>query len=166
MNQPTSRVPVTLPYIDVRDSGVHGLGAFAAKTIPSGTVIGDYAGRRYGADEIRHRNWDHDLTHVFGLSDGGVIDGAEGGNATQYLNHSCSPNCEAQEIEGDEGPSVIIVALRRIARGAELSLDYGLDVGDNDPADYPCRCGVLACRKTLVRTPADQAGSLAGAHSG
>ena len=140
-----------LNIVDVRHSGVHGHGVFAARVIEAGSVVGRYTGRRYGPDEVHEHDWDHDVTHVFGLSDGSVIDGADGGNATRYINHSCAPNCVAYEIEDDAGKlHVEIEALRRIPRGAELFLDYGLDVGDNDPGDYPCRCGVRRCRGTLA----------------
>jgi uncharacterized protein len=144
-----------LNSVEVRHSLVHGHGVFATRVIPAGLVIGRYTGRRYGPSQVQEHDWDHAVTHVFGLSDGSVIDGADGGNATRYINHSCAPNCVAYEIESDNGElTVEIEALCRIPRGGELFLDYGLDVGDNSPGDYPCCCGVLHCRGTLAATPA------------
>ncbi len=140
-----------LSAVEVRHSVIHGHGVFATRAIEGGGVIGRYTGRRYTADQVREHDWDHGVTYAFGLSDGSVIDGADGGNATRYINHSCRPNCVAYEIEGDDGElRVQIEALCRVSSGAELFLDYGLDVGGNDPADYPCRCGVRRCRGTLV----------------
>jgi len=140
-----------LRSVDVRHSAIHGHGVFATQAIEPGSVIGRYAGRRHGPGQVHEHDWDHDVTHVFGLSDGSVIDGADGGNATRYINHSCAPNCVAYEIEDAAGELQIeIEALRRIPRGAELFLDYGLDVGDADPLEYPCRCGVRRCRGTLA----------------
>lgn len=140
-----------LNIVEVRHSGIHGHGVFATRFVVAGSVIGRYMGRHYRPDQVNEHDWDHDVTHVFGLSDGSVIDGADGGNATRYINHSCAPNCVAYEIEGGNGElHVEIEALCGIPRGTELFLDYGLDVGDNDPADYPCRCGVRHCRGTLV----------------
>ena len=43
----------------------------------------------------------------------GVIDGGRRGNDARWINHACSPNCEAYEEEG----RVFIHALRPIARG-------------------------------------------------
>ncbi len=138
------------PY-EVNDSTVHGRGVFAVQPISRGRHIGRYLGRLYRADEAEARDWNHALTHVFGLSDGSVIDGAEAGNAMRYLNHSCAPNCVAYEVSDEAGELRIeIEALRRIVSGAELTLDYGLDIGDNDPADYPCRCGARGCRGTIA----------------
>jgi SET domain-containing protein len=137
--------------IEVRASGLHGHGAFAAAALARGAVLGHYAGRRHPADEVHERDWDHATTHVFGLSDGSVIDGAEGGNATRFLNHSCTPNCIAFEIEDGAGQAQIqIETRRRIKAGTELTLDYGLAAESGAPADYPCRCGTPRCRGTLL----------------
>ncbi|SAL88020.1 methyl-accepting chemotaxis sensory transducer [Caballeronia arvi] len=35
------------------------------------------------------------------LDDGRVIDGAQGGNSARWVNHSCEPNCEAEQKIGD-----------------------------------------------------------------
>ena len=53
-----------------------------------------------------------------------MIDGGDEGNDARWINHSCEPNCEAQE--GKHGKRVYIVALRDLPRGTELSYDYGL----------------------------------------
>jgi SET domain-containing protein len=137
------------PSIDVRPSGIHGLGAFAARRLERAETIGEYAGRRHHPDA--EGDWNHELTYVFGLSDGSFIDGSEGGNATRHINHSCAPNCTAFEVEdADGGLRIVIEAARRIEPGEELFIDYALDVGDENPADYPCRCGARRCRGTLV----------------
>lgn len=139
------------PLIEVRSSTIHGLGAFAIRAVPRGTALGVYAGRRYAADEDGMRDWDNALTYVFALSDGSIIDGGEGGNATRHLNHSCAPNCAAYELEDDKGrPYVVIEARRRLRAGEELFIDYSLDIGDSEPAEYLCRCGARACRGTMA----------------
>jgi uncharacterized protein len=137
--------------IELRQSEVHGLGAFAAQGLQKGREIGVYTGRRYSAGEVAEREWDNGLTYVFGLSDGSMIDGSDGGNATRHLNHSCQPNCQAYEVTDDEGGlRVVIEARRRIRAGEELFIDYALDIGDDDRADYPCRCGARTCRGTMA----------------
>jgi SET domain-containing protein len=137
--------------IEVRQSSVHGLGAFATQPLQRGREIGEYLGRRYAPGEMAERDWDNRLTYVFGLSDGSIIDGAEGGNATRHLNHSCAPNCQAYEVEGEDGVlRVVIEARRRIRAGDELFIDYALDIGDDDPADFPCHCGAPKCRGTMA----------------
>lgn len=147
--------PVTpLPSVDVRASGVHGLGAFANRSIPRGQVIGSYEGRRYSPGEQAEKDWDQALTYVFGLSDGTLIDGSDGGNATRHINHCCAPNCQAYEVTSEDGElSIVVEAKRRLKKDEELSIDYQLDIGENDPADYPCRCGAANCRGTLAAKP-------------
>jgi len=147
--------PVTpLPSVEVRESGVHGLGAFAIRSIPRGQAIGNYEGRRYSPGEQAEREWNHDLTYVFGLSDGSLIDGSDGGNATRHINHSCAPNCQAFEVTSEDGElSIAIEAKRRLKKDEELSIDYQLEIGEHEPAEYPCRCGAAACRGTLAASP-------------
>jgi len=61
-----------------------------------------------------------------------------------FINHSCDPNCEADEIKG----RVWIIAARDIAAGEELTYDYNLYDGDlDDPA--PCFCGAPKCRGSM-----------------
>ena len=140
-----------LAAVHVRNSRVHGRGVFAREPLASGVVVGVYAGQRYGADELEHHVWDDGLTYLFGLSDGSVIDGAIGGNATRFLNHACDPNCEAVEFyDGDDRLCVRIETLCAIAVGEELTLDYALQIEDRDPSDHPCHCGAARCRGTLA----------------
>lgn len=141
-----------LDHVEVRNSGIHGLGVFAVRDIPAGTLLGVYAGRRYAPDEIDAMSWDDRLTYLFGLSDGSVIDGAQGGNATRHLNHACQPNCEAVEFDDDDGGlAVRIETTQPIRAGDELFLDYALTIdASDDPARYPCLCGAAVCRGTLV----------------
>ena len=133
----------------VRRSTVHGQGLFAIRVITRGTVVGVYSGRRYPSGVAG--DWDHGLTYLFRLSDGTIIDGSQGGNATRHINHSCEPNCTAFEVEQPGGQLQIIVeATRRIARGEELSLDYSLDVDAAEQAAFPCACGTSTCRGTMA----------------
>jgi SET domain-containing protein len=136
--------------VEVRESAVHGKGLFARTDIDAGVVIGRYAGLRLAEHAIRDREWDHALTYVFGLSDGTVIDGAHGGNATRHFNHSCEPNCEAVEYWTARGEmNIRFEALRAIACGEELTIDYALQ-SEDPPAHFPCACGSHACRGTLL----------------
>src|SRR5262249_58993490 len=59
-------------------------------------------------------------------------------------NHSCDPNCEADELEG----RVWISATRDIEAGEELTYDYNLYDGEEDD-ESPCACGAKNCRGTL-----------------
>ena len=139
-----------LKHVEVRQSEVHGKGVFASRDLRAGQEIGHYAGRRFAPDET-HESWDDSLTYLFGLSDGSVIDGAQGGNATRHINHACVPNVEAVEQWGaDDVLMLVIRTLRRVRAGEELFLDYALVIDGDDPSDYRCACGTERCRGTMA----------------
>ncbi|KAB7536370.1 SET domain-containing protein-lysine N-methyltransferase [Verminephrobacter sp. Larva24] len=89
-------------------------------------------------------------TFYFHVDDEHVIDAKFGGNSSRWINHSCLPNCYADEREG----RIFITALRNIKAGEELSYDYGLTVEERYTprlkAEYPCWCGSPNCRGTLL----------------
>ena len=71
-----------------------------------------------------------------------AIDGAVGGNGTQFVNHSCAPNCFVKIVKGH----ILFYALRDLAAGEELLLDYEYSWhGD----DYGCSCGAENCRGSM-----------------
>jgi SET domain-containing protein len=139
------------PGLEVRHSAIHGQGVFATQRFAAGEAIARYEGRRVSREESLAGLWDHRLTYLFALSDGTMIDGAEGGNATRHINHACTPNCVAYEIEDESGQlQVEIEALVDLAVGDELFLDYQLNVATGEASDYACRCASPACRGTML----------------
>lgn len=148
----SKRSPSSLSTVEVRRSSVHGHGVFAARDLPLGSFVGMYAGQRYTAQDASTMDWDDQLTYLFGLSDGSLIDGRKGGNETRHLNHACEPNCEAIEYyDEDDQLMVRIETTRPLAAGDELFLDYALEVDESDdPSNYPCHCGLARCRGTLI----------------
>jgi SET domain-containing protein len=143
-------VTQSLDGVEVRRSDVHGRGVFATRKLRAGKEIGRYTGKRYAPGEV-HDEWDDGLTYLFGLSDGSMIDGAQGGNATRHLNHACEPNVEAiEQYDAADELVVVISATRKIDAGEELFLDYSLDIDGDDPSAYPCQCGSAQCRGTLA----------------
>ena len=139
--------------IAVRHSPVHGRGVFAAATISAGDVILEDKGEIVSAKEAQRRyarSTAEDGHTFFGLDDGRMIDGAQGGDSARWINHSCAPNCEAEQ----EGDRVFIRATRTIEEGAEIFIDYALDVEGRRTAAlkrlYACRCGARRCRGTML----------------
>lgn len=140
--------------IQVRRSGVHGRGVFALQDIPEGETIVEYVGEIITWKEAlrRHPHDPKDPNHTFyfHIDDGRVIDALYGGNSSRWINHSCAPSCEADEVDG----RVFIKALRNIRAGEELSYDYGLVIDAPYTkalkAEYPCWCGAANCRGTLL----------------
>ena len=142
----------TRPRFTVRNSGIHGKGVFAATSIPKRARIIEYKGARmseaaadekYGDDESPH-------TFLFLLDDGTVIDANRRGNSARWINHSCDPNCEANEENG----RLLIDAIRDIRRGEELTYDYKLIVEERYTPTlkrlYACDCGAPRCRRTIL----------------
>jgi SET domain-containing protein len=125
-----------------RMSGIHRTGCYTTIAIDKGTHIVEYLGDLITCDEADERYPEQEETYLFGLTDGKhVIDGK---NVARYINHSCEPNCESDEIDG----RVWIIALRDIAAGEELTYDYNLYDGDDDDLS-PCACGSGNCRGSL-----------------
>ena len=140
--------------IQVRRSGVHGRGVFALQDIAEGETVVEYVGEIITWKEAlrRHPHDPKDPNHTFyfHVDEGRVIDALYGGNSSRWINHSCAPNCEADEQKG----RVFIKALRNIHAGEELSYDYGLVIDEPYTlalkAQYPCWCGAANCRGTLL----------------
>src|SRR5256714_729470 len=136
--------------IEVRASGVHGRGVYAAQFISEGARIIEYTGERVSWEAAPDDD-DDPHTFNFGLENGDVIDPSVGGNDARWINHSCDPNCET--IEDSRG-RVFIKALRSIAPGEELFYDYclAIDVPRTKEIEdeCPCHCGSPKCRGNLL----------------
>ena len=140
--------------IQVRRSGVHGKGVFALKDIAAGDTIIEYVGEVISWPEAQRRHphdpSDPNHTFYFHIDEDHVIDAKVGGNASRWINHSCEPNCEADEIDG----RVFVSALTDIAPGEELFYDYGLVIDERYTKklkeQFACRCGSPHCRGTML----------------
>jgi uncharacterized protein len=140
--------------LQVRRSGVHGRGVFATLPIDAGTVLIEYKGEVITWDEAlrRHPHDPSDPNHTFyfHIDEEHVIDGKVGGNSSRWINHSCEPNCEAEDRDG----RIFIKALVDLYPGEELFFDYGLVIDGRLTAklkkEYECRCGSPSCRHTML----------------
>jgi len=139
---------------EVRNSRIQGKGAFATRRIRKGQRIIEYRGeiihwqeadRRYDDESMRRHH-----TFLFQIDDRFVIDAAVRGNDAKYINHSCDPNCEAVDDEGQ----IFIEAIKNIQPGVELTYDYQFESDETFEEalrTYPCRCGSPNCRGTIIR---------------
>ena len=148
--------------IQTRTSGVHGKGVFAVQDLAEGETLIEYIGEIIDWKEAlrRHPHDPKDANHTFyfHIDKNHVIDAKYGGNSSRWINHSCKPNCEADEQDG----RVFIKALRNIPAGQELFYDYGLIIDAPYTrkllAEYPCWCGAKNCRGTLLAPKDDEPG--------
>lgn len=129
-------------HLVIRRSKIHAEGCFTTDPIKNGTQVVEYTGPRLTIDEADALYENQPRTYLFGLSDGKhVIDGH---GVAAFINHSCEPNCEAHEVDG----RVLIISIRDIVAGEELTYDYNLyDGALEDPS--PCSCGSSRCRGTM-----------------
>ncbi len=119
--------------------GIAGLGLFAASPIKKGVQIIEYTGERISEDESNIRGG----KYLFTLDNGIVIDGKERKNIARYINHSCRPNSEAVLYDDTQ---VIIEAIRSIAKGEEITYDYGEEYVAEHIRPYGCRCAHCTTR--------------------
>jgi uncharacterized protein len=136
-------------HIEVRKSDVHGRGVYAMQFIPEGTRIIEYTGERTSWEAAPNDENDPH-TFNFGLDNGQVINPQIGGNDARWINHSCDPNCEANE----EADRIFIDAICDIQPGEELFYDYGLEIDEpitkETKKKYACHCGSSKCRGTML----------------
>jgi SET domain-containing protein len=153
-------------YLQVRRSRLQGRGVFTARAIPKGTLLLEYLGERIShtaAGERYYASAKPDaFVLLFTVDRKVVIDGGVGGRAARYVNHSCDPNCEADELGG----RIFITSIRDIPAGAELTYDYNMEAPSPLPRDwrsrYACRCGAPRCRGTIVIRPRRRRARAAG----
>jgi SET domain-containing protein len=122
----------TPPYIVKRSKA--GLGLFAQKTFTRGEFIIEYTGELIPTAEADRRGG----KYLFVVSDSQTIDGKGRANIARYINHSCTPNAEA-ELNEDE-LRVRIYAKKKILPGEEILYDYGSEYWEEHINPYGCRC--------------------------
>jgi len=148
--------------IEARKSDIHGNGVFAVAPIQKGERVVEYKGKRRthaAVDKDDSGDVDSGHTFLFTLNDDYVIDANYDGNKARWINHSCSPNCEAV-IEEHDGKNrkkdrVFIEAIRAIKPGEELTYNYGITLSEPHTARlkkvWACRCGSKKCTGTMLQ---------------
>ncbi len=130
----------------IRSSAIHAAGCYTTAPIVKGSAVVEYTGHHITKEVADVRYEDSIVTYLFGIGDGSYV--IDGHGAAMFINHSCDPNCETDEVDG----RVWIKAIRNIAADEELTYDYNLYDGDDDEAR--CNCGAKNCRQTMY-SPAE-----------
>lgn len=150
---PTSAAIRPSRWVTAARSAIHGEGVYARESIPDGTRILEYRGKRITKTESKRREAQRlarrqaggdDCVYIFNLNRRHDLDGNTRDNLARLINHSCAPNCRAETIRG----RIWIVARRDIPAGAELTFDYGF--GFTEWRLHPCRCGAKRCPGFIV----------------
>jgi len=126
----------------IRSSAIHAAGCYTTAPIRKGARVAEYSGHKLTKAEADQRYENSAVTYLFGLGDGSVV--IDGHSMAMFINHSCKPNCETEEIAG----RVWIKAIRNIQPGEEITYDYCLYDGADDEHAH-CNCGARKCRGTM-----------------
>ena len=123
--------------VEVRPSGIEGLGVFATRAFRAGErirrinvvreITPDAPLREDLGERADHCNYPDGKVVLYGLPD-------------RCLNHSCDPNA----CEVFEGNVAWLVTRRAIAAGEEVTCDYNINIANGTA--WPCRCGAARCR--------------------
>lgn len=118
---------------------------FAVKPIKRRTHIVAYRGPLLTEEEAVRREA-RDSRYLFILTKKWTVDGSPRWNLGRYVNHSCRPNAEPITRNG----GIVIVAMRRIEPGEEITYDYGKDYRDYFFKGRR-RCLCQPCRERAAR---------------
>ncbi|MBL0171247.1 MAG: SET domain-containing protein-lysine N-methyltransferase [Gemmatimonadaceae bacterium] len=139
------------PVTEMRGDSIAGYGTFALRDFAPGDVVFEGEERPFNVVTLPHvqqhwtaeqqlqfRRYGYPLSHfVYALW-------SDDPNAWRPQNHSCLPNTTFRGLD--------VVALRAIANGEELTLDYSAAMNElSEPFD--CRCGLPNCRGRIAGTP-------------
>ena len=117
--------------LEIRKTPGAGRGLFTASRIPKDAIVIEYTGRLLTDEEYNRSR----SRYLFDIGKDRVIDGWKGGSRARYINHSCVPNCKADNVRG----RIYIRALRTIHPGEELAYDSGKEYFDQWLAKI-CSC--------------------------
>lgn len=133
---------------------MHGQGVFATERIPAGTLVCVYRGELISSEEADRRSRARPPgapVFVFEIDENFCIDATDTGteNPARFINHACDENCETAWNPRER--RLEIRALRDLAAGEELSIDYGFGLAGF--FEHPCRCGKKGCVGYIVARP-------------
>ena len=120
----------------IADCPGRGRGVFTKKPLKANEFIMNFTGDRVPMSEIS------DFTHYLQITPDLFL--GPSGNADDYVNHSCEPNCSLY-FEND---CLVLRAIRDIKSDEELFFDYGT-IQFLEPTTFECTCGSSVCRGTV-----------------
>jgi hypothetical protein len=114
-----------------------GTGSVAVETIAAGETVAVFGGTVVTRRELDLMSRDRQSRSIQ-LDETLYLASPETPEPGDMVNHSCAPNC------GMQG-STIVVAMRDIRPGEELTFDYAMSDG-SDYDEFECACGSPQCR--------------------
>jgi len=129
---------------EIKKTKDRGQGLFAKRDFDKGTVILHFGGQYITRQEIIDQKIPTSVSDRFlqiGTDLFLVIN-----DHSQFLNHSCSPNCYIKITVNN----AFLLAAIPIKRGDELFFDYSTtETSESSDWQMNCSCGAYACRKVI-----------------
>ncbi len=104
-----------------------GYGLFAARDLPKGYYVGEYVGRvrRFSERKDRRNCYCFEYKSDLHSKTPYTIDAQDKGNLTRFINHRSSCNLTPRLVFCQDVQHIILLANQPIAKGSELTYDYG-----------------------------------------
>jgi hypothetical protein len=123
----------------VRVSRIDGQGVFAETPFLAGQTVLEIDDSRI-VDELHPLGPGDDSRHCDYLARGTVVLMQP---PERYINHCCQPNTYVKTVNGNR----LVIALRDLAAGEEITYDYCINSGGDTV--WTCHCGAERCRHTI-----------------
>ncbi|MBX3002794.1 MAG: SET domain-containing protein [Anaerolineales bacterium] len=129
------------PKLEIRqEATIEGRGMFATQPIAKGEIVTIWGGDVVPTAIFKELP-EHQKRQSAQVADGFYLVSSKPGPG-DFINHSCDANAGLQG-------QIVIVALREIAAGEEVCIDYAMC--DSTPGeDFTCSCGTAQCRGTIT----------------
>jgi len=114
-----------------------GRGVFALDAFCPGEEVLEFLG------QVRDVSTYTDLTHALQVGPTDFLSAS--GGIDDYVNHSCSPNTGIRDVQG----RIVLIALKTIAPGAEITFDYSTTQA-NGLWEMECQCKSKKCRGRIA----------------
>jgi hypothetical protein len=125
--------------VAVLQSAIEGLGVFAARPFRQGEAIHELDDSRI-VDALHPLDPGDDARHCDYLEGGKVVLMQP---PERHINHSCDPNTYVKTLDGRR----LVIALREIQPGEEITYDYAINGGGDTV--WTCHCGAARCRHQI-----------------
>jgi hypothetical protein len=136
-----------------------GLGLFATQPISKRALVVEYSGTRISTRTAQEKDRERANKYLFEINKSWTINGATRNNLARYVNHSCRPNSEAELVRG----KMMYRAVKNIAEGDEITVDYGKKYKALYFGKTGCRCAACRARRAKNAVRAAYRRSLAPA---
>jgi uncharacterized protein len=125
--------------VEVRQSGIEGLGVFAMRPFRKGEAIHELDDSRI-VDDLHPLGPGDDARHCDYLEAGTVVLMQP---PERHINHSCDPNSYVKTLRGRR----LVIALSDIQPGEEITYDYSINGGGDTV--WTCHCSAARCRHQI-----------------